>query len=120
MKFFVLCGVKMVGLQKKFELDHSLGVKELMPLMLACKWQESVLHKHSTLDLWDLTICAPQVPSEEAVFEAVLSWVKHDEKKRKQHLFSMLEHVRLPLLTPSYLTDTVDGEVRLLCKGDIV
>lgn len=53
----------------------------------------------------------PQVPSEEAVFEAVISWIKLDEKKRKDSLPKMLQYVRLPLLTPRYLTDTVDNEV---------
>lgn len=51
------------------------------------------------------------VPSEEAVFEAVISWVKHDESKRKDSLSKMMEFVRLPLLTPRYLTDTVDNEL---------
>ena len=51
------------------------------------------------------------MPSEEAVFEAVISWIKLDEKKRKDSLPKMLQYVRLPLLTPRYLTDTVDNEV---------
>lgn len=50
------------------------------------------------------------VPSEEAVFEAVISWIKQDENNRKDSLPNMLEYVRLPLLTPRYLTDTVDNE----------
>lgn len=50
------------------------------------------------------------VPSEEAVFEALISWIKQNEVKRKAMLPKMLEFVRLPLLTPRYLTDVVDGE----------
>ena len=50
------------------------------------------------------------MPSEEAVFEAVISWIKQDEKKRKDMLPGMLEFVRLPLLTPRYITDIVDSE----------
>lgn len=50
------------------------------------------------------------VPSEEAVFEAVISWIKQDENKRTNCLPKMLQYVRLPLLTPRYLTDTVDTE----------
>lgn len=50
------------------------------------------------------------MPSEEAVFDAVVSWIKQDEKKRKDLLPKMLEFVRLPLLTPRYLTDIVDSE----------
>ena len=51
------------------------------------------------------------MPSEEAVFEALISWIKQDEKKRKDMLPKMLEFVRLPLLTPRYITDIVDSEV---------
>ena len=55
-----------------------------------------------------------QVPSEETVFEAVISWIKQDEMKRKDLLPKMLEFVRLPLLTPRYLTDIVDSEASIL------
>jgi len=45
------------------------------------------------------------------VFEAVLNWIKHEEDLRMEHLPEMLEKVRLPLLTPRYLTDFIDNEV---------
>lgn len=52
-----------------------------------------------------------QVDSEEPVFEAVLNWVKHNRKEREPYLPDMLEFVRLPLLTPRYITDVIDAEV---------
>lgn len=52
-----------------------------------------------------------QVDSEEPVFEAVLNWVKHNRKEREPNLPDMLEFVRLPLLTPRYITDVIDSEV---------
>lgn len=55
-----------------------------------------------------------QVDSEEPVFEAVLNWVKHNRKERETYLSEMLEHVRMPLLTPRYITDVIDSEVRQL------
>lgn len=55
-----------------------------------------------------------QVPSEEAVFEAVISWIKQDEASRRDFLPKMLQYVRLPLLTPRYLTDTIDNEVLII------
>ena len=61
-----------------------------------------------------LSIQTLQVPSEETVFEAVISWIKQDEMKRKDLLPKMLEFVRLPLLTPRYLTDIVDSEASTL------
>ena len=53
--------------------------------------------------------------SEEPVFEAVMSWVRHDEEKRNEYLSNLLKHVRLPLLSAKFLTDEVDEEVSTLC-----
>ncbi|RWS24045.1 kelch-like protein 18, partial [Leptotrombidium deliense] len=50
------------------------------------------------------------VSAEEKVFEAVMTWVKKDEQNRKEYLPNLLTHVRLPLLTPQYLTDYVATE----------
>ncbi|XP_063222468.1 kelch-like protein 18 [Bacillus rossius redtenbacheri] len=50
------------------------------------------------------------VVSEEQVFEAVMRWVSKDGGSRKQHLPQLLAKVRLPLLTPQYLTDRVAVE----------
>ncbi|XP_037072412.1 LOW QUALITY PROTEIN: kelch-like protein 18 [Pollicipes pollicipes] len=50
------------------------------------------------------------VESEELVFEAVLRWVKHDTEQRPECLAGLLTLVRMPLLTPQYLTDHVATE----------
>jgi hypothetical protein len=44
------------------------------------------------------------------VFEAVMRWVKRDSNVRKKDLPKLLATVRLPLLTPQYLTDRVAVE----------
>ena len=44
------------------------------------------------------------------VFEAVMRWVKRDPDVRKKDLPKMLATVRMPLLTPQYLTDRVSVE----------
>ncbi|XP_077977144.1 kelch-like protein 12 [Glandiceps talaboti] len=59
-----------------------------------------------------------QVTTEEPVFEAVLNWVKHDEVNRKEYLPELLSFVRLPLLSPKYLTDIVDTEVLIRSSLD--
>ncbi|XP_070624867.1 kelch-like protein 12 isoform X2 [Bos indicus] len=51
-----------------------------------------------------------QVDSEEPVFEAVISWVKHAKKEREGSLPDLLQYVRMPLLTPRYITDVIDTE----------
>lgn len=50
-----------------------------------------------------------RVESEEQVFEACMRWVKHSDN-RAQYLLELLAQVRLPLLSPLYLTDRVATE----------
>ena len=50
------------------------------------------------------------VNSEEVVFDAVLKWVKHEPKARSEYLPELLTKVRLPLLTPQFLSDKVATE----------
>ena len=50
------------------------------------------------------------VSSEEVVFTAVMRWVKFDPEKRCLNLPQLLARVRLPLLTPQFLSDTVAAE----------
>jgi hypothetical protein len=50
------------------------------------------------------------VRSERVVYEAVISWVLHDEASRKAWLGEMLGAVRLALLPASYLAGTVSAE----------
>ncbi|XP_032819212.1 kelch-like protein 12 [Petromyzon marinus] len=51
-----------------------------------------------------------QVDSEEPVFEAVINWVKYDEPVRSRFLPELLQYVRMPLLTPRFITDVIDTE----------
>lgn len=57
-----------------------------------------------------------QVDSEEPVFEAVISWVKHAKKEREGSLPDLLQYVRMPLLTPRYITDVIDTEPFIRCS----
>ncbi|KAM6972696.1 kelch-like protein 5 isoform 2-T3 [Aplochiton taeniatus] len=45
------------------------------------------------------------VPDEETVITALLSWARHDGPARQPHLPSLLAHIRLPLLQPQFLAD---------------
>lgn len=49
------------------------------------------------------TLCV----SEEGAFEALIRWVKKEPETRSKHLPNLLAQVRLPLLSPMYLTDRV-------------
>ncbi|EEB14853.1 conserved hypothetical protein [Pediculus humanus corporis] len=63
-------------------------------------------------------ICSDRltVPSEEKVFECVITWVHHDLETRKDYLPKLMEHVRLPLLSQEYLVQRVEEEPLLKCN----
>ncbi|KAI1285275.1 Kelch-like protein 17 [Halotydeus destructor] len=50
------------------------------------------------------------VASEEIVFDAVMSWIKHKPKERESYLGNLLQHVRLPLTNRLFLLKRVDEE----------
>ncbi|XP_037049444.1 kelch-like protein 17 [Bradysia coprophila] len=52
-----------------------------------------------------LNIC-----SEEKVFLAVLNWIKHDLTERQKHIYELMSHVRLPLVSREFLMSCVDSE----------
>ncbi|XP_076062462.1 kelch-like protein 5 isoform X1 [Oratosquilla oratoria] len=56
------------------------------------------------------------VPSEEVIFQALLVWLKHDLEKRKQDMARLLGLVKLPLLSPQFITDHI--ETNTLFKED--
>ncbi|XP_005148334.1 kelch-like protein 4 [Melopsittacus undulatus] len=45
------------------------------------------------------------VPDEEAIFQALMMWVRHDLQNRQQDLGMLLSYIRLPLLSPQLLAD---------------
>lgn len=49
------------------------------------------------------------IRSEEAVYDAVMLWINHDEQTRSQHLPDLLCHVRLPHIAPSCLTTKIES-----------
>ncbi|XP_064636107.1 kelch-like protein 3 isoform X2 [Lineus longissimus] len=64
-----------------------------------------------------------RVESEDVVLTAVLNWVKHDFDARLSSLGDVLQHVRLLLVDPYFMFDTLDSEPILRdseeCKGMI-
>ncbi|KAK3087818.1 hypothetical protein FSP39_011030, partial [Pinctada imbricata] len=56
------------------------------------------------------------VRNEEQVYTAVMGWVKYNIQDRRQHLSLVVQHVRLPLMSPKFLVGTVGSD--LLIKSD--
>ena len=52
----------------------------------------------------DLNVC-----SEEYVFDALLRWLKQNLSERKDYASRLLSFVKLPLLSPAFLTDHVEN-----------
>ncbi|XP_050701182.1 kelch-like protein 5 isoform X2 [Eriocheir sinensis] len=56
------------------------------------------------------------VPSEELIFQALVVWLKHDLEERSKNMAQLLSLVKLPLLSPQFLTDHI--ETNSLFKED--
>ena len=56
------------------------------------------------------------VEYEDVVFEAVLSWIRHDLANRKSSMEMILMHVRLPYCSPNYLRHVQDKADMLTAK----
>ncbi|XP_022095974.1 kelch-like protein 12 isoform X2 [Acanthaster planci] len=51
-----------------------------------------------------------EVECEEPVYEAVMIWVNHNASERQDLLPTLLQDVRIPLMTPKFITDVLDKE----------
>ncbi|XP_047111182.1 kelch-like protein 12 [Schistocerca piceifrons] len=51
-----------------------------------------------------------EVEGEDTVFQAIMRWFNHSPELRRQEFHKVLEHVRLPLLSPYFLHDCVESQ----------
>ncbi|XP_069487891.1 kelch-like protein 5 isoform X2 [Ambystoma mexicanum] len=56
------------------------------------------------------------IPIEETILNALLTWVRHDLDQRRRDLSKLLAYIRLPLLVPQFLADM---ETNALFRDDI-
>ncbi|KAF4019848.1 hypothetical protein G4228_011396, partial [Cervus hanglu yarkandensis] len=56
------------------------------------------------------------IPNEETILNALLTWVRHDLDQRRKDLSKLLAYIRLPLLAPQFLADM---ENNALFRDDI-
>ena len=54
-----------------------------------------------------------EVANEELVYNCVFNWINFDRKSREEYLPQLMVHLRLPLLSPQFLTDVCDKEVMI-------
>lgn len=46
------------------------------------------------------------IPNEETILNALLTWVRHDLEQRRKDLSKLLAYIRLPLLAPQVIIGT--------------
>ncbi|VDP87060.1 unnamed protein product [Echinostoma caproni] len=56
------------------------------------------------------------VRTEEQVYRAAMRWIHHNLADRRRHLAYLMQHIRLPLLSPKFLVGTVGAD--LLIRSD--
>ncbi|XP_056280146.1 kelch-like protein 12 isoform X1 [Pseudoliparis swirei] len=110
-----------LGIRDFAETHNCLDLMQAAELFSKKHFSEVVQHEEymllSQTEVEKLTKCDEiQVDSEEPVFEAVLNWVKHNRKEREPYLPDLLQYVRMPLLTPRYITDIIDAEPLIRCS----
>ncbi|KAK3099426.1 hypothetical protein FSP39_004167 [Pinctada imbricata] len=68
--------------------------------------------KHIPYELLDKLVSSQDlnVKNEMQVYEAVIMWMKQDVPNRRDHLAKLIAKVKLPLLNPDYLLQTVATE----------
>lgn len=74
--------------------------------------EEFLSMSHKLLEIL-LSSADLNVASEAQVYETVMRWVKHDVMARECHLAKLISKLRLPLLDPKYLMETVETETLL-------
>lgn len=58
------------------------------------------------------------VRGEEQVYEAAMAWLKHDEMRQTSHLADLLDCVRMPLMSATYLSREVKNEKLVMGNYD--
>ena len=115
-------------LKKQLDATNCLGIKNfaeangcsqlsvLIDSFARQHFQEVVLGSEFLNNSWEniVTLISSSdlnVKKEEEVYLAVLQWVKQDPTERAQHLSSLLNQVRLPMLSVPFLMQEVDNEL---------
>ena len=112
-------------LMKQLDVTNCLGIKTFVEAngcsqvssdidRFACKHFEQVVTGSEFLSsTWENVaslISSPElkVTKEEDVYSAVMEWVRQSPEERSPHLPNLLTHVRLSMLSVTFLMDTVD------------
>ncbi|KAG8588840.1 hypothetical protein GDO81_006119 [Engystomops pustulosus] len=115
------CLLQLKGIRDFAETHNCLDLMQAAEVYSQKHFPEVVQHEEFMLlqqeEVEKLIRCDEiQIDSEEPVFEAVINWVKHNKQHREKSLPQLLQYVRMPLLTPRYITDVIDTEPLIRCS----
>ncbi|KAK7097908.1 kelch-like protein 8 [Littorina saxatilis] len=91
---------ELMRMTDEYILDHFTEVTETEEFL---KISVTMLTKYASSELLN-------VDEETQVYEAIMQWIKHDLDQRHKHLSQLIAAVRLPLLSMTYLMETVEKE----------
>ena len=91
---------KLYGVTNTFIFQNFTNVAENEEFLNLDKKQVEVLFQSDDIS----------VENEEKVYEALLGWINYDLENRREFFVDLMEHIRLPLVSPYYLVDVVENE----------
>ena len=108
-----------LGIRRFADLHACIGLLKKCNMFLQQRFPEIVLHEEFLdLDLEDMRRIISDshlnVRGEEQVYEAMMSWVKHNLEERNAHVSTLLQCVRMPLMSATYLSREVKNEVLVM------
>lgn len=59
-----------------------------------------------------------KVMKEEEVYEAVMLWVRHNSYDAEKNLSKILQHIRMPLMSPLYLKENIERDDIIMRNAD--
>lgn len=104
-----------LGIRKFSDVHSCYNLWKKCNIFMQQRFPEIALHEEFLeLSLSELTKIVSDshlnVRGEEQIYEAVMSWIKHDLDKRKEHIGVLLRDVRMPLMSAAYLSREVQNE----------
>ncbi len=104
-----------LGIRKFADIHGCLGLLKKSNMFMQQRFPEIALHEEflelTQEEVKDIIADSNlNVRGEEQVYEASMSWVKQDLESRKPYLAGLLQCVRMPLMSATYLSREVKGE----------
>ncbi|XP_071847394.1 kelch-like protein 8 isoform X2 [Apostichopus japonicus] len=85
---------------QRFCFEHFVALSEHEEFVLM-----DFRHMHSLISSPDIVI-----DDEKQVYNSIIRWIRHDAPYREKYLPELLQEIRLPRMSPTFLTEVVESE----------